>query len=139
MQTLGSERRYKRIIVFGGIGVVVLGGAIYGIARTVDARDTAAREEAYGALGSCVLGAEPLKDGETPGARVANIKLGVVGIPVEKRAKAGETAWPASCATQAFSLAEHAQGTPLGSASVALAKALKADTAATADLHAELD
>jgi hypothetical protein len=139
MQTLGSERRYKRIVVFGGIGVVVLGGAIYGIARTVDARDTAAREEAYGALSACLIGADPLKDGETPGARVANIKLGVVGVPVEKRAKAGDLPWPASCSTQGYALAEHASGTPLGTASEALAKALRADSAATADLHAELD
>jgi hypothetical protein len=139
MQTLGSERRYKRIVVFGGIGVVVLGAAIYGIARTVDARDTAAREEAYGALGSCLVGADPLKEGETPGARVAYIKLGVVGVPADKRAKAGDVPWPASCSTQAYALAEHAQGTPLGAAAEALAKALRADAAATADLHAELD
>lgn len=139
MQTLGSERRYKRIVVFGGIGVVVLGGAIYAIARTVDARDTAAREAAYGSLGTCLLGADPLKDGEAPSARLANIKLGVVGVPVEKRSKAGELPWPASCSTQAYSLAEHASGTPVGAAAEALAKALKADSAATADLHAEID
>ena len=139
MQTLGSERRYKRIVVFGGIGVVVLGGAIYGIARTVDARDTAAREEAYGALGSCLIGADPLPDGETPSARVANIKLGIVGVPTEKRAKIGELPWPASCSTQAYALAEHASGTPLGAAAEALAKALRADSAATADLHAEIE
>src|SRR5579871_3357488 len=75
MQTLGSERRYKRIVVFGGIGVVILGGVIYGIARTVDARETAAREAAFGALGSCLIGEAPLKDGEAPSARVAEIKL----------------------------------------------------------------
>ncbi len=139
LQTLGSERRYKRIVVFGGIGVVILGGAIYGIARTVDARDTAAREEAYGALGSCLLGADPLKDGEAPSGRIANIKLGVVGVPTEKRAKVGELPWPASCSTQAYALAEHAGGTPVGTATEALAKALRADAAATADEHAEID
>jgi hypothetical protein len=140
MQTLGSDRRYKRIVVFGGIAVVVVGAAVYGVARTVDARDTAAREAAYGSLGVCLVGAEPLKDGEAPSARVANIKLGVVGVAPDKRgAKAGELAWPASCFTQAYALAEHAAGTPLGTAAEALAKALRADAAATGDEHAEID
>lgn len=140
LQTLGSERRYKRIVVFGGIGVVILGGAIYGIARAVDARDTAAREAAFGALSSCLVGADPLHEGEAPSARVANIKLGVVGIPLDKRgAKAGDLTWPASCSTQAYGLSEHAAGTPLGTTAEVLAKALRADSAATADLHAEID
>jgi hypothetical protein len=140
LQTLGSDRRYKRIVVFGGIAVVVVGAAVYGVARTVDARDTAARESAYGALTACLLGADPLKDGEAPSARVATIKLGWVGVAPDKRgAKAGELAWPASCSTQAYALAEHTAGTPLGTAAEALAKALRADAAATGDEHAEID
>jgi hypothetical protein len=140
MNALGSEGRYKRISIWGGIGIVVLGGAIYGVARTVDTRETAAREAAYGSLGTCLLGADPLKDGETPSERVATIKLGFVGVPLEKRgSKAGEPTWPATCSPLAYALAEHTQGTPLGAATEALAKALKADGAATADIHAEID
>jgi hypothetical protein len=140
MQTLGSDRRYKRILVFGGIGVVVLGGAIYGIARTVDAREAAARETAFGSLETCLLGADPLKDGEVPSERLATIKLGVVGVSLEKRGvKAGELGWPASCSPVAYALAEHASGTPLGAASEALGKALRADASATGDDHAEID
>jgi hypothetical protein len=140
MSALGSERRYKRIVIYGSIGIVLLGGAIFAIARTVDARDTAAREAAYGSLGTCLLGAEPLKDGEAPSARVATFKLGVVGLPVDKRgAKAGDLAWPASCASLAYALSEHASGTPLGTAAEALGKALHADAAATGDEHAEIE
>jgi hypothetical protein len=139
MSALGSERRYKRIVVFGGIGVVVLGAAIFAIAKTVDSRDTEARQEAFGALSSCLLGAEALKENESASARVANVKLAVVGLPLDKRSKPGEQAWPASCAPLAFSVAEHAGGTPVGTAAEALAKALRADAAATADLHAEID
>jgi hypothetical protein len=135
----GGERRFRRIVVSGGVGVIVLAAAIYGVARAVDARETAAREAARGDLGSCLLGPDPLKDGETPSARVARIKLGVVGIPLEKRAEPGELPWPASCGAQAHALAEHAAATPLGAAAEALAKALRADTAATAEVLFELD
>ena len=139
MTELASEKRYKRIFIFGGIGVVVLGGAIFAIARTVDARETAAREAALGSLSTCLLGAEPLKEGEAPSARVANIKLGVVGIPLEKRTKAGELGWPASCGAHAYALKEHAADTPLGAAADVLGKALRADANATGDLHTEID
>jgi hypothetical protein len=139
LQALGSEGRHKRIFVFGGIGLVVLGAGVFVTARTLDGREATAREETYGALTTCLLGADALKEGETPAARVANIKLGVVGIPIEKRAKAGETAWPASCATHAYALKEHAGDTPLGAAAEALAKALKADVTAVNDLRTEIE
>jgi hypothetical protein len=139
MSALGSERRYKKILVFGGIGVVVLGAGIYGIAHAVDARESAARDAAWSALNACLLGADPLKEGESAGARVANVKLGVVGVPLEKRAKPGELGWPASCGSQAYAVAEHAGGTPFGDAAQALGKALKADVAATNDLRADVD
>lgn len=139
MTELGSEKRYKRIFIFGGIGVVVLGGAIFAIARAVDARETAAREAALGSLSTCLLGADPLKDGEAPSARAANIKLGVVGVPLDKRTKAGELGWPASCSAHAYALREHTADTPLGAAADALGKVLRADANATSDLHAEID
>lgn len=139
MQALGSEGRYKRILVFGGVGVVVLGAGIFAIAKTVDSREATAREETFGALSTCLLGTDALKPGETPASRVANIKLGWVGVPIEKRGKAGELAWPASCATHAYALKEHAGDTPLGAAAEALAKALKADVTATADLKGDVD
>jgi hypothetical protein len=139
LQTLGSEGRYKRILVYGGIGLVVLGVGVFVAARTIDARETAARDETFGALSTCLVGADALKDGESPSARVAAIKLGVVGVPIEKRAKAGELTWPASCSTFAYQLKEHAGDSPLGAAAEALGKALRADATATADLHAEID
>jgi hypothetical protein len=139
MQALGSERRYTKILVFGGIGVVVLAAGILVGARYLDAKETAAREEAFGSLGLCLLGPDPLKSGETASGRLANVKLGVVGVAPEKRTKAGDLAWPASCATPAYALLEHAGDSPLGKAAEALAKALKADASATADLHAEVD
>jgi hypothetical protein len=139
MQTLGSERRYKRIIVFGGIAAVLVGGGVFVGARAIDARDTAAREAAWGSLSSCLVGQDALAADETPSARVANIKMGIVGVAPDKRAKAGELSWPASCSKEAYALSEGSAGTPVGVAAEALAKALRADTAATGDLHAEID
>lgn len=140
MQALGSEGRYKRILVYGGIGVVVLGVGVFVVARTIDTRETAARDESFGALQTCLLGADALKADEPPSGRLANVKLGVVGVPLEKRgAKAGELTWPGSCATHAFQIKEHAGDTPLGAAAEALGKALRADANATADLSKEVD
>ncbi|MFT3772350.1 MAG: hypothetical protein QM820_43705 [Minicystis sp.] len=139
MQALGSEGRYKKIFVVGGIGVVVLGVGIFIAAKTVDTREAAAREETFGSLSVCLLGTGVLQQGETPSTRVATVKLGVVGVPLDKRAKAGESPWPASCATHAYALKEHAGDTPLGAAAEALAKVLKADVSATADVSKEVD
>ena len=140
MQALGSEGRYKRIFVYGGIGVVVLGVGIFVGARTIDARDAAAREESFGALSTCLLGADPLKPDEKASARVANVKLSVVGIALDKRGvKAGELGWPTSCSTHAYQIKEHAGDTPLAAAAEALGKALRADANATADLQKEID
>jgi hypothetical protein len=139
LQALGSEGRYKKIFVAGGVGVVLLGIGVFVTVRTIDSNETAAREQAFGSLSSCLLGADALKAGETPSARVANIKLGVVGVPMEKRAKAGEVPWPGSCATFAYQLKEHAGESPIAAAAEALAKALKADANATADLGKEID
>lgn len=139
MAELGSDKRYKRILVLGGIGVVVLGGIVFVVARAVDASQTAAREAAFGALTTCLLGAGPLKSGETPASRVGDIKLAVVGVPMEKRAKPGAVPWPASCAEHAYEIASRAGDSPLGAAGEALGKALKADANAAADLRAEID
>lgn len=139
LQALGSEGRYKKIFVAGGVGVVLLGIGVFVTVRTIDSNEAAAREQAFGALSTCLLGTDALKSGETPSGRVANIKLGVVGVPMEKRAKAGDVAWPASCATFAYQLREHAGDTPIAAASEALAKALKADANATAELAKEID
>lgn len=139
MQALGSEGRYKRILVFGGVGVVVLGAGIFGVARYIDARETSAREEAFGALSTCLLGEGALTPGETAASRVANVKLGVVGVPIERRTKGGEQAWPVLCSAAAYKIKEHSGDTPLGAAAEALGKALRADLNATADLRAEID
>lgn len=140
MEALRPEGRQKKIVIIGGIALGLIGGGVFIGAKTLDARETAAREEKWGALQACLIGNDALKDGETASARVATIKLGYVGVPLDKRGvKAGESGWPANCSAAAYQLSEHAQGTPLGEATEALAKALKADGAATADLHAEID
>jgi hypothetical protein len=136
---LGSEKRWKRLAVIGALGAGALGGLAFGAMRVLDSRDTAARDAAWSSLNACLLG-EPLKAGETPVSRLANVQLGVLGVPVEKRVKPGsDAAWPAVCAPHAFALQEHAGSTPLGDAAKALAGALKSDTSATADLRAQVE
>lgn len=136
---LGSEKRWKRLAVIGAVGAGALGGLAFGAMRVLDGRDTAARDAAWSGLNTCLLG-DALKEGETPMSRISSIQLGILGVPMEKRAKqASEPAWPASCAAQAFALQEHAGSTPLGEAAKALAVALKSDATATADLRAQVE
>ncbi len=136
---LGSEKRWKRLAVIGALGAGALGGLAFGVMRVLDGRDTAARDAAWSSLNACLLG-DPLKPGETPVSRLANVQLGILGVPVEKRVKPGsDAAWPAVCAPHAFALQEHAGSTPLGDAAKALAGALKGDTTATADLRAQVE
>lgn len=129
MQELGSAKRHKRVFVFGAFGIVLLAGATYGIIHVADARRTAAREAALGEIQSCLLGADALKEGETPEARVASVKLAVVGLPPEKHGN-----WPAVCAKSAFALSAVESKSPLGTAAEALGKALETDTNAVQDL-----
>ncbi len=138
MTELGSGKRYKKIVVFGGIGVGLLGGGVFIAARTIDANNIAARDAAYSSLSVCLFG-DPLKDGESPAARVAASQLAVVGVPGEKRTKPGEVPWPGSCEKPAFQLAEHAGSDALADAAKELGKAVKADTGATADLRAPIE
>ncbi len=140
---MGSNKRWKRIVGFGAVAGVVLGGASIAVIRAADTREAAALEGAWTDLNACLVGA-PLAAGETPSSRVKNVQLAVVGTPKDKRAKAGELSWPAACAPAAFTLAEHApsaqeKGAELGESASALAKAAKADSTATSDLGALVD
>ncbi len=136
---LGSEKRWKRLAVVGALGAGALGGLAFGVMQVLDSRDLAARDTAWSSLNACLLG-DPLKEGETPVSRIANVQLGILGVPLEKRVKQpNEPAWPAACAPYAFALQEHVGSTPLGDAAKALAAALKNDPAATADLRAQVE
>lgn len=135
---MGSKKRWKRIVGFGAVAGVVLGGATVAVVRVADTREAAALDGAWTDLNACLLGA-PLAAGEPAAVRVTHVQLAVVGTPKDKRAKTGELDWPASCAPAAFALAEHApsaaeKATELADAATALGKAAKADGTATSDL-----
>lgn len=134
---LGSQKRWRKVVLFGGIGAVVVGGLVFAVVRAADSKSAAALEGAWTDLDGCLLGA-PLKDGETAAARASAVQLAVVGMPKDKRGKQGELPWPSSCSAAAFSVAENAGAAPNGEAlkasADALAKALKEDVNATADL-----
>lgn len=132
---IGGERRQRNVLIGAGIGVVALAVGVFAVTRAVDARETAARADAWSGLNACLLG-EPLKPGEAAADRYASLQLSVVGVAKERRAKAGELAWPASCASLAATLGEHG-GTPaLTEAANALGKALREDVSATGDHRA---
>lgn len=140
---LGSERRWKRIALFGA-GLLVLGGGAVFVA--VGALDTKAKETQAGAwssLSTCLVGA-PLGERETAGQRVRAIQLGILGVPREKRSKGSELPWPARCAPAAHSLAESTKTlggdkSPLAGAAEVLAKALTDNAVAVNDMRAEVD
>lgn len=129
MQELGSEKRHKKVFVFGALGVVALGGVAFGVVHVAEGRRTAAREAAFGAVSACLLGDAALASGETPAARVASVKLAVVGAAPEKRG-----GWPQVCAKHAFALSALDSKAPLGAAAEALGKQLETDANATQDL-----
>ena len=133
---LGSERRWKRVAIFGGVGAVALGGGVWFAVKTIESRRAAARETDFASLSTCLVG-EPLSSGETVEARVRAIQLGVVGTPKDKRAKANEQPWPLACAPYAHAVSEHfggASGAGLGASANAVAVAVKGDAGAAAEL-----
>lgn len=134
---LGSQKRWRKVAIFGGIGAVVVAGLSYAVVRAADSRSAATLEGAWADLNGCLLGA-PLKEGETAASRVSAVQLAVVGLPKDKRGKAGEMPWPSSCAASAFTVAENAgaseNGDALKASLDALAKVLKEDANATTDL-----
>lgn len=139
---LGSQKRWRKVALFGGIGAVVVAGLSYAVVRAADTKSAAALDAAWTDLNACLLGA-PLKEGETPAARASAVQLAVVGMPKDRRGKPGEAPWPSSCAPAAFTVAENAgaaeQGDALKASADALAKALKEDANATADLGPLVD
>jgi hypothetical protein len=140
---LGSGRRWKRLVAVVIVGVGVAGIAGFFLLKNMEADQEAAVQKQWGALQGCLLG-EPLQAGEVASARVRAIQLTVLGMPHEQRAKAGEFAWPALCATTASWLAEHAESTPTGgpelkTAAESLAKAMREDVNATADIGKLVD
>lgn len=140
---LGSDRRWKRVITVGAIAAAFLGAAVYGVVQVSASSDHDALQGAFSNASTCLLG-DALKDGETAGSRVLEVQLTAVGIPRDRRAKANEAAWPASCAPYAFEIASHATsaaqgGEALATSAGALAKMLKEDTGATSDFRAEAD
>jgi len=134
---LGSQKRWRKVVLFGAIGAVVVGGLVFAVVRAADSRSAATLEGAWTDLNACMLG-PALKDGETPAARASAVQLAVVGMAKDKRSKPGEAPWPSSCATAAFTLAENAgsaeKSDALKVSADALAKALKEDANATTDL-----
>jgi hypothetical protein len=138
MVELGSERRSKRVAIFAGIAVVLVGGGAYVVTSALDTKAVAERERAYGALMTCLLG-PPLAAKETAGERLRAVQLGALGVPKDKRTQAGTLPWPNRCAEHAHAVAENAKGTPLGTSAEALGKALTADVGGTGDHRAELE
>ncbi len=134
---LGSQKRWRKVALFGGLGAVVVSGLVFAVVRAADSKSAQVLEGAWTDLNACLLGA-PLKEGESAGARALSVQLAVVGLPKDKRGKTGEGPWPTSCAAAAFSVVENATAAPSGDAlkvsADALAKALKEDVNATTDV-----
>ena len=140
---LGSGRRWKRLVAVVIVGVLVAGVAGFFLLKNMEANQEAAVQKQWGALQGCILG-EPLQPGEAASARVRAIQLTVLGMPHDQRAKTGEFGWPAYCATTASWLAEHAESTPTGgpelkTAAETLAKTMREDVNATADIGKLVD
>jgi len=143
LATLGSERRWTRILSYAVIGAIIAGVVAFFIFRNLQASVAASLEQDWGALQGCALG-DPLAAGETPASRARGIQLAVLGIPHDERAKAGQVGWPAGCATLASALAEHAASAEVGGAELktsasALAKVMHADANGAADISKELE
>jgi hypothetical protein len=143
LATLGSERRWTRILSYAVLGAIVAGVAGYFVLRNVAATVTASLEKDWSALQGCTLG-DPILPGEAPAARVRGIQLTVLGIPRDARGKPGQLGWPSDCASLASALSEHAASAEVGGAELkasasALAKAMREDPNATTDIAPQVE
>jgi hypothetical protein len=84
------------VLAAGVVGVTVLFGRMARASREREGR-------AWATLQRCLVGAEPLANGEAPSSRLRRIQLTAVGIPW--RAK-GQDAWPGWCSSRAHALHE---------------------------------
>jgi hypothetical protein len=143
LATLGSERRWKRILSYAVVGAVVAGVAAYFVMQNVSQSVAASLEQDWGALQGCTLG-EPLATGETPSSRLRAVQLAVLGVPHDARAKPGQLGWPSDCAPLAAALSEHAAsaetgGAELKASATALAKAMREDPNGAADISKQVE
>src|SRR5262249_39649906 len=53
---LGSQKRWRKVVLFGGIGAVAIAGLSYAVVRAADSRSAAALEGAWTDLNACLLG-----------------------------------------------------------------------------------
>jgi hypothetical protein len=138
---LGSEKRWTKVALWGGLGLGVVGAAVYAAVFAFQSSSDADRQKAWDGLNTCLLG-EPLAEGETASSRVRALQLGAVGVPIDRRSKPGEAAWPSSCASFAADLGRSAGGAgqkTLEEAAAGLAKTLKDDSSAAGDHGAGID
>ena len=102
---LVDEMRPKRWPVFAAIaGVVVVGAiavAVFAIHSAHAAREREAK--AWATLARCLLGPEPLGDGEKPAMRVRRIQLAAMGVPWRAQNK---EPWPGWCSSRAHAVHE---------------------------------
>jgi hypothetical protein len=143
MAQLGSGRRWKRIVAVAIVGIGAAGYGGFTLLKNMEATQQNALRGQWGALQGCVVG-DALKAGELPSTRLRSIQLTVLGTPRDQRTKAGELGWPASCAPAAALLSEHADsvetgGADLKTSTTALAKALRENANATADMGKLVD
>ena len=135
----GKRRRTRMLAGAGGV-VVVLGGALFGLATYQSSQAEARIAAAFGSLSRCLVGA-PLEPRESAGTRVRRLQLTAMTLADDQRAMDGGKSWPDRCSTFAYQLDEalrdagHATGDKdLAHAAAALGKQLKEPTSFTADL-----
>lgn len=129
VQALGSEKRYKRVGIIGGVLLVALGIGAYVTVNALETRSAEAAAAELGALQSCLLG-DPLAANEKPSTRLRYVQLAALSLPSDKRAKAGESPWPSNCSVYALSLSERfggASSAGLGTNFMTLGKTIKED------------
>lgn len=129
VQAIGSEKRFKRVGIIGSILLVALGIGAYVTISTLETRSAEAAAAELGALQTCLLG-DPLAADEKPSARLRKVQLAALSIPLDKRAKPGESPWPSNCQVYAVGLSERhggASSAGIGTTFATLGKTLKED------------
>ncbi len=123
---------YVALAVVVGVGVVV-----WLALRKLEHDQQARLASAWSELNACLLGG-PLDAGQSAAARVRSMQLSIMGVPLEKRAKLGDYAWPGSCGRYGHAVSEalrernKTQG--LAESAEKLAKALQDEKSDQADL-----
>lgn len=141
------KKRSKGLLIGVIVAVVLAGGGLFALVRFQEAQTQAALSQSWSAFSQCVVG-EHLEEGGVPSLHFRRIQLTAMRMSEpERMAPGSDKPWPISCAPLGHIVREtwksagltEASGKDLGTATEALAKALREPNSVSADQSELID